>query len=337
MTPIKAIGKYLDQPLLSAKINKHIPAILTIASGAVLAKQIKDAPEGKKLKTGIKTAIILGSVSTSAIYAPKIASKLTGRQIGKTVQEIIHSNNKLVDNFIQNNKLSAESSGLIEKAKDKVLSLKEINKLFKSKELKPIATKLIPPPQDITSKDIFKEIGWLSIFGAIPVIGGVSGGILAEKLTEKNWKKKVPDKINEGLYQYLANIFLCNVGAGTALAIMEKNNIKSRTARGLGMIGGIIATGIVGGSIIANFIGKKIINPIMNKNHKHDTRTPELLDISLHADDIATVSLLSGLKWIEPSLPLLYSISGYRAGIGYRNHKPKDAHEKEAHFLRQKC
>ena len=48
-------------------------------------------------------------------------------------------------------------------------------------------------------------------------------------------------------------------------------------------------------------------------------RTPEALDIGLHVDDISTVSLLSGLKWIEPALPVMYTISGYRAGIGYRN------------------
>ena len=63
------------------------------------------------------------------------------------------------------------------------------------------------------------------------------------------------------------------------------------------------------------------------RNHKHngkdrhlfDERKPEPLDIGLHTDDIATVAVMSGLKWIEPALPLLYAISGYRAGIGYRN------------------
>jgi len=44
-----------------------------------------------------------------------------------------------------------------------------------------------------------------------------------------------------------------------------------------------------------------------------------VIDVSLHVDDVATVAVLSGLKWIEPALPILYSISGYRAGIGYRN------------------
>jgi hypothetical protein len=41
--------------------------------------------------------------------------------------------------------------------------------------------------------------------------------------------------------------------------------------------------------------------------------------MGLHLDDVATVAVMSGLKWIEPALPILYSISGYRAGIGYRN------------------
>lgn len=52
-------------------------------------------------------------------------------------------------------------------------------------------------------------------------------------------------------------------------------------------------------------------------------RKPEVIDISLHTDDIATVAVLSGLKWIEPALPIMYSISGYRSGIGYRNNKGK--------------
>ena len=104
---------------------------------------------------------------------------------------------------------------------------------------------------------------------------------------------------------------------------MENFNIQSKAARAAGMVAGIIATGVVGGSAIANFIGNKVINPMFDKNHKHkslfEERKPEALDIGLHTDDIATVAVMSGLKWIEPALPLMYSISGYRAGIGYRN------------------
>lgn len=336
MTPISAIGKYLDQPLLTAKISKHIPTALAVGGAGVLVHEMDKAPENKKFKTGVKTAIILAATGTSAVYAPKIAAKITKRELAKPISEIQKNNTKMIDEYLSKTNVDDSIRTILEKAKTKVLSLKEVAKL-NTKEHKPFINKLIPPPENIQAKDIFKEIGWLSIYGAVPVAGGIAGGVVADSLTEKNWKQRIPNKINEGLYQYLANIFLCNIGAGTALAILEKKNITSKTARCLGMVGGILLTGVIGGSAIANFIGKKIINPIMCKEKSSETRRPELLDIGLHVDDIATVSLLSGLKWIEPALPLLYSISGYRAGIGYRNHHNHSHHEKQAHFLRQEC
>lgn len=336
MTPIPAIGKYLDQPLLTAKISKHIPTALAVGGVGVLAHEIDKAPENKKFKTGVKTAIILGATGVSAVYAPKIAAKITKRELAKPISEIQKNNTKIIDEYLSKTNVDDSIHSILEKAKTKVLSLKEVAKL-NTKEHKSFIDKLIPPPENIQAKDIFKEIGWLSIYGAVPVAGGIAGGVVADSLTEKNWKQRIPNKINEGLYQYLANIFLCNIGAGAALAILEKKNITSKTARCAGMVGGIILTGVIGGSAIANFIGKKVINPIMCKDKPQETRRPELLDIGLHVDDIATVSLLSGLKWIEPALPLLYSISGYRAGIGYRNHHNHSNHEKQAHFLRQEC
>ena len=110
---------------------------------------------------------------------------------------------------------------------------------------------------------------------------------------------------------------MCNIGAGAALALLEKMNIKSKSARAIGMISGIVLTGVLGGSKIANLISQKIISPITKIQTKE--RKPEALDLCLHTDDIATVSLLSGLKWIELALPILYSVSGYKAGVGYRN------------------
>lgn len=316
MTSISAIGKFLDQPILTAKINKYIPHTLACGSGVILAKELINTPKKDRKEEGSKLGIILGSTITSAIFAPKIASKLTGRNTSKTLSAIKEENTKLINAHINKNNTN-EISDILEKSKTKLLNIKEISELFnKDKE---IANKLIPPPENIKAKDIFKEIGWLSIYGAVPVIGGIIGGIAADRLYEQKWKDNIRNKINEGIYQYLANIFLCNIGAGAALGILEKMNIKSKAARCIGMVSGILLTGIIGGSVIANYIGNKLINPIVFKDKNEEKRKPELLDLSLHTDDIATVSLLSGLKWIEPSLPVLYSISGYRAGIGYRN------------------
>jgi len=318
MNAISAIGKYLDQPILTAKVNRYVPLVLSVGATSILANKVNKTPNKEdKKKTAIKNTVILALTTLSAISAPYIASKLTGRKMPFKLSSVKEQNKKLVDSFIKTNH-NTDLKNILEKSKSKLLSLKEISTLFnKEKEL---ANKLNPPPDNIQAKDIFKEIGYLSIYGAVPVVGGILGGIAADKITEKNWKERVPDKVNEGMYQYLANIFMCNIGAGAALGILEKMNIKSKAARCVGMIGGIILTGVIGGSKIANFIANKIVNPVICKNKDiKEQRTPELLDISLHADDIATVSLLSGLKWIEPALPLLYSISGYRAGIGYRN------------------
>lgn len=311
---LSVFGKYLDQPILVKKLEKTVPVALgTCAAAYTLCEPDK-----------VKNGIILGATVASALAAPKIASAITGKKAAA-----VFNSTKIVDEFVKTKTLGSKLERILEKAKDKVLNPSEVSMLMqnlRSKDERKFLDKLIPPPENVSSKDIFSEIGWLSIVGAVPVAGGVIGGIAADKVTGENWRKRLPDKIKEGAYQYLANIFLCNVGAGAALAILEKNNIKSRMARGVGMIGGIVLTGVIGGSKIANFIGDKVINPLCGdkrSSKKGDERTPELIDIGLHTDDIATVSLLSGLKWIEPMLPILYTVSGYRAGIGYRNHKDK--------------
>lgn len=344
MVKVSSIGKFLDQPLLTAKLNNKIPTILTLGSGIFLAKELKNTPEKERKKKGLQTSIILGVTALSACKAPKIANVLTKRPVAKTLESLKVQNNKTIEEILLNNKYSPKVENILHKAKDKILSIKEVD-ILQQKLDKKLFDKIIPPPENITSKDLFREIGWLSIFGVIPVFGGIAGGIAADMATEKDWKSKISNKIKEGTYQYLANIFMCNIGAGAALGILEHNNIKSKSARCVGMVTGILLTGVIGGSAIANFISNKFINPILSgKNqNKKELRTPELLDLGLHTDDIATVSLLSGLKWIEPSLPLLYAISGYRAGIGYRN---DEKHHKSRHcsqnndknlFLREKC
>lgn len=334
MIKISSVGKYLDQPLLTAKINKQVPTVLTLASSAFLAKEVHDSPKESRKKKGIQLGIILAATTISAINASKIASFLTKRPMSKNIKQIYLENEKVVEWLLENNNLPKEVTKILNKSKNKILGIKEVDILNKNLSRKDL-NRLIPDPENITSKDIFREIGWLSIFGAVPVAGGIAGGIIADKATEKHWENKVSNKIKEGLYQYLANIFMCNIGAGAALGLLERFNIRSKSARCVGMVSGIILTGVVGGSAIANYISNKFINPLLSKHPQKETRTPELLDLGLHTDDIATVSLLSGLKWIEPSLPLLYAVSGYRAGIGYRNNSPDK--EKQSHFLCEKC
>lgn len=322
MNIFKIVGKYLDQPLLVAKFQKKVPYLLTAGGAACVAySSYKNKEEDVKPKYLQRSSLTMLFTILSALAAPKIANKIFNKH-ELSIGDIKKNNSNLVDNFVKNNKLEKDVYNLLEKAKNKTLSFKEIKELYTRNKIdKNFLNKLIPEPENITSKEIFSEIGRLSVLGLIPVIGGIVGGVYADIATNENWKEKLPNKIKEGTYQYLANIFLCNVGAGTALAIMEKCGVKSKSARALGMISGILTTGVIGGSVIANFISNKIVNPLFGKECKsiYSERKPEALDIGLHTDDIATVAVMSGLKWIEPALPIMYAISGYRAGIGYRN------------------
>ena len=359
MNNIQVLGKFLDQPILVSKFQKVVPAVL--AGGGAIYTAIDSAkqPKGKRGKRALKTGITMGITIGSALSASHIASAVSKRPLPLDLNKIKEKNKQIVDTFVRETDLPEKTKNILNKGKDKILKFSEIKTVFetagKNKKGQEFLEKLVPSPQNISAKDIFSEIGYLSVYGAVPVVGGIAGGIVSDRVTDKkHWKEKVPDKIKEGSYQYLANIFMCNVGAGIALGLLEKAGIQSKGARALGMTAGIIATGIIGGSKIANFIGDKVIDPIFNKKNKKlekevyndildidflknknqkitfssykktkkqpvKERTPEVLDIGLHTDDIATVSLLSGLKWIEPALPIMYTVSGYRAGIGYRN------------------
>ena len=342
LNTIKITGKYLDQPLLVAKFSKVVPSVLLGGATACTLHEVHKAPKEKKKKVAINTGFVMGATSIAALTAPKLAAKAVGRPyIKPDANKIIQNNTSLVNNFLAENKVSNTVGKILEKAKNKVLSIKEISQLNKeinnTQSGKQFMDKFVPKPENITSNDIVKDMARLSVLGAMPVVGGIAGGVAGDVVTDKpNWKKKLPNKIKEGAYQYLANIFLCNVGAAGALGILEAAKVKSKAARAAGMVAGILATGVIGGSSIANFISKKFINPMFDKNNTdsknsglYSERKPEALDLCLHTDDVATIAVMSGFKWIEPSLPILYAISGYRSGIGYRNGDKHQHHNKD--------
>jgi len=334
MPNLKVIAKCIDQPIFLSKIEKKMPHIIAGTAAGFWAidsfAHRKDSDNKKKMA---KSAIILSSIATASIIMAK-GLKLGGKVLiprlsNFTVEkDIIKRQSEAVDKFVSQTGIN---SATLEKSKNKFLKPKEVEEIFslpESKEKDVLVGVLFPKSENMTSKEIFSEIGRLSLMGAIPVLTGIGSGVLADKVT--NDKSNVVDKIKEGFYQYFSNIFLCNVGAGVALLSMEqmskKGIIKNLTPQKkmAGILTGIAGMGIIGGSAIANYLSSKIINPMFGqKDSKVFERHPEPLDICLHADDIATTGLLSGLKWIEPALPLMYMVSGYRAGIGYRNNLPE--------------
>lgn len=351
MNSLTILGKYLDQPRLVGYFSRAVPAILITGGAAYTYNHVKKTPKEEKQKELIKSIAVMVGTIGAALIAPKLARKIVrGAHHAQVhghcdchehssdslnLSKIKEKNTKIIDEFLKQNKVSETTEKYLNIAKEKILSRRQIKTIFEELGNNPKANEflsgedgLIPDPENIDSKHIFSEIGRISVLGLIPVLGGITGGIIGDKLVEKDWKDRIPDKVKEGTYQYLANIVLCNVGAGIALWGMEQAKITSKSARALGMVTGIVLAGLVFGSAVANLIGKTCIDPLLHRKEKkhvhhhvdlYSERKPEILDAGLHIDDVATVAVLSGLKWIEPALPILYSISGYRAGIGYRN------------------
>lgn len=104
MIKVSSIGKFLDQPLLTAKLNKQIPAVLTLGSGVFLAKELKNTKKEDRTKKGIQTSIILATTVFSAVKAPKIANYLTKRPATKTLEELKIQNSKSIQEILTNNK-----------------------------------------------------------------------------------------------------------------------------------------------------------------------------------------------------------------------------------------
>ncbi len=333
VSSISVFGKYLDQPALVKKLYNAMPGILTAAAAGYGVYDTYKTAENDRRKKGIKNASVLAFTVASALIATR-GLKINGKQIFEGLIELPHLHGHDIEKVLS--KVQDEKSRkLIEQVKNsRVLKFSDVKYLMNqlNKEFHDVrAIKNIIP--DAHNHGPFAELLNLSVLGLIPVLGGIAGGVAGDKLSGEDWKKQVPNKIKEGSYQYLNNIFLCNVGAGLGALAMNHFNVKSRTARFAAMLSGVVGVGLVAGSAIANFIGKNYINPLFDKTQKktgsfkdmfknlNSERHPEALDLSLHIDDVASVGFVSGLKWIGPVLPMLYSVSGYRAGIGYRNGK----------------
>ena len=85
---IKSFAKFLDQPMLIARLNKNMPQIMLASTALYSAKKGYDVFDKNntyndkkgEVKNYLKNTSILFSSVICALLAPKIASKITRRQ-----------------------------------------------------------------------------------------------------------------------------------------------------------------------------------------------------------------------------------------------------------------
>jgi len=351
ISPVYSFLKFLDQPQLLKRLEKAVPIALPLTGATYVAYDSLTAPDGQKAKRLVKGTIGMTTTIAFALAAVKLFREKIALPDEKMLNTALQTFSR------EGGALAKPVRELIQRAKSRVLAPKQVHTLQNALMAQGNAGEMlfdaiIPKPHNHSAVEILKEIGSLSALGAMPVMGGILGGVIGNKVTGENWRGALKNQSKEGLYQFLANIFLCNVGAGGALYLLEKTPVKNRAARLAAMSAGIFVAGIWGGNAIANFIGENFFNPLCDKGPSHMVqklkhkvnhhgwgslfknlnaeRHAELVDIGIHADDMATVGVLSGLKWIECSLPFLYTLCGYRSMIGYRNGTKPAHHAKHA-------
>lgn len=330
----KIFGKYLDQPALVKKLYNSMPYVLSVGALGFGLKDTFSVPKEERKKRAIKNFSVLTFTVASALIATR-GLKIKGKQIFEGIIELPEKDTEGISEILKKTLSPQAKEKILKINEDKKLSFKEVKNLMKEFKEKyndeKMISKVIP---DAQSEAPFSDLLKLSWLGLIPVLGGITGGVIGDKLSKEDWKKQFPDKLKEGTYQYLNNIALCNVGAGIGALAMNVLKVKSKAMRFVAMLVGVVGVGLVAGSAIANFVGKNLINPLFESKEErkgksknemfknlNEERHPEALDLSLHIDDLASVGFVSGMKWVGPILPMLYSVSAYRAGIGYRNGK----------------
>lgn len=71
MNTLKVAGKFLDQPVLVAKFQRAVPALLTTGAAVYGIKQVNHAPEHKKEKSRHPNSSNNGIYSSISACSPK--------------------------------------------------------------------------------------------------------------------------------------------------------------------------------------------------------------------------------------------------------------------------
>ena len=164
------------------------------------------------------------------------------------------------------------------------------------------------------------------LIGAGSVLGGLTGGYLADK----NGKNKKA-KLREASQQFFGNI-ACPIGLlAVGNKILEKTNFKlpkiNSSSKPAKVINGVLAvlpkvavtvTSLVGGMELGNKIMNKVNNKIFKEDVKHNVKAEDYL---VHADDICLTAnmLLKDARSISALtskvLPLTFVLAGSKTGM----------------------
>lgn len=223
-------------------------------------------------------------------------------------------------------------------------SKKALNKLFHhelrlllptAEDLSLLDNRNVLPVLQATAKEFVSEAAVpFMLVGGASVASGMVGGLIANKLNNEPPKKNM-DVIKEGIFQYVANIVMCGMGAGLGLLVANAADFtkQEKPLLRFGTIVAGLAAGIATGAAIANPLCNVIERALPNTGGQSSPntsntkqRTLEWQDAILHVDDIPTAFSVAGVQALKPLLPAFFIPSGWKTAEGYRNNEEPLAH-----------
>ncbi len=167
-----------------------------------------------------------------------------------------------------------------------------------------------------TLKNLTYEEGDVLLIGAGSVLGGLTGGLMADK--NKNNKTL---KLREASQQFIGNmVFPISILAG-ANKLLNKYVIKSLenlSARDMVIKTAVCIASLVGGMELGNAVMNRVNNKIFKEEIKHDVHAEDYL---VHADDLCLTAnmVLKDFKQISAItskiLPLTFIVAGSKTGM----------------------
>lgn len=374
MPPIKAFCHWAEHPNTIKHVERKLIWPIGLAGmGALAAADTWKAQPKEKQQVLVRDALVLGATAAGTwVGARGMGLKNAGKMLKDGLmkydeqagrEELAESLHEAA-HFLKEKEYSEDLIKLVKSLADKNASPTTIKDGYKSifetmktelqgRQLSPEAlqktwkdhvSQIFPEgPGEEFSEEVKKALNFFTV-GGISVLSGLAGGLAANKINKVNDRNATVNMIKEGIFQFVANIALCAVGAGAALAFVDgkwgvakptaekfANWVNTHPAKKLlrtGIIGAGLSIGIFGGGHLANWLGRNYVNPFFDKMQGKPTaglsttdgkRKIEWSDAILHLDDVPTAMALAGVKIVEPFIPLFFAFSGYRTGIGYRN------------------
>ncbi len=368
---LRAMGHYLDQPNVVRSYSKVAGATGVVGLGALMGYDAWKAQPQERKKVLVRDGIVLGSTALGTLAAASVlmkppSLKLIQHEMKELGEKLLQYKDQYpaIQSFLKAKPFKERQQLNFGELKDLIKGMRATEKLDKAsieKDLnellplgenevlegkgwelvKAIRQKLTKVEQkgDIQERsgELWKMLNFFSV-GLASVISGGLGGVLANKVNHVQDPDATVNMCKEGIFQFVANIALCAVGASVGLVAVELPKVQQALQKfgptgarvgKFGIIGTGLSLGILGGGKIANQLGTKVVNPFFDKMQgkapqpqaSPEKRRIEFADAILHVDDLPTALALAGMEIMEPFIPLFFAFSGYRTGIGYRNHE----------------